>query len=72
VKIYAVVTVYVLASLPILAWNHNAPAVPLDRAARLIVSGPAAVFPCLLCHKPGARGSDQPRSGDLDVYLRAA
>jgi len=72
VKIYAVVTAFVLASLPILAWNRGAPAAPLDRMGRLIASGLAAVFLVFFAIDMERAVSDQPRTGDLDVYLRAA
>jgi hypothetical protein len=72
VKILAVVAAFVLVSLPILARNREAPTAPLDPAGHVIILALAGVFLVFFSVTLERAAFNHTRSGDLDVYLRAA
>jgi len=72
VKILAIVTAFVLMSLPVIARYREAPSAPLDRTGRAIILALAGVFLTFFTVTVERAAFNQARTGDVGVYLRAA
>ncbi len=71
-KILAVVTAFVLVALVLVVRSGKTPAAPLDRMGRLIVCLLAGILLVFFAITLEHAALNQPRTGDLGVYLRAA